>query len=52
MDFNLVTSLQRSSSSELVLTAAIDGDDIATSMILSASRAMSSRFPGLDLDSK
>ena len=44
IDFNSATSLQRCSSSEVVMTAAIAGDGVATSMIFSASWAKLSRF--------
>ena len=45
IDFNSATSLRRYSSSEVVLMAAIYEDGMATSIILSASWAISSRFP-------
>ena len=45
MDFNSATSLQRCSSSEVVLTVAIAGDGVATFMILSASWANLLRLP-------
>ena len=52
IDFNSVTSLWRCSSTKVVLTAAIAGDGVATSMLLSASWAKLLRLPVSGVEAK